>query len=426
MKGEILYIHVPIQADVMKKKLIIKNIGPVRDVALEFRRFNFFIGPQSSGKSTIAKVFSTCNWVEKEVSTTLDEKAVKNADAFTALMVDFHKMDTYFHADSEIHYESDCVSIDLDGKAGLAVQIKENSEYHRQKICYIPAERNIATLPELQGFEFGTTNLRSFLFDWFNAREYYTAENKSEILNLGLRYYFDPNETKYKDRIEHDNGKTYRMPLGSASSGLQSVIPLYIMMQYYSGQYFEDFDQRSSFDLNVKTRKIRRRLLEEMVLKKMFPEYDDKNSDEWLDRAVAMMQAQNKEIISLYRDNVRALQRLTIPNRTCFIVEEPEQNLYPDTQTDLIENFVELCSKSRKHELTVTTHSPYILNLLNLLFKRHDVKMESAVGLDFDETMVYAVADGGVCELKLRNAHLVDPKYLSAPIDRIYAQYESI
>ena len=42
----------------------------------------------------------------------------------------------------------------------LQFGLNRSQPYHRQKICYIPAERNMVTLPELKGFEFSTTNLR--------------------------------------------------------------------------------------------------------------------------------------------------------------------------------------------------------------------------------------------------------------------------
>lgn len=207
------------------RHLVIRNIGPVKEVDIEMKRFNFIIGPQSSGKSTVAKILSTCSWIEKEATTTMNEKAIEDADSFVSLMEDFHKMIDYFDDDSEIEYDTDVISISLKGKM-FKVRLKDQDLYRREKICYIPSERNAVTLPELQGFEFGQTNLRSFLFDWYNAREFYGEENKTDILNLGVRYYYDPSEQKYKDRIEHVNGKTFKIPLGSASSGLQSVVPL--------------------------------------------------------------------------------------------------------------------------------------------------------------------------------------------------------
>ena len=252
------------------RRLIIRDIGPIKDVDINLKRFNFIIGPQSSGKSTIAKILSTCSWVEKEVATTMDEHVVVDAAAFRSLMVDFHKMTDYFDEASEILFETDVAMIAFKGDA-FNISLKNQELYHREKICYIPSERNAVTLPELQGYEFGPTNLRSFLFDWFNAREFYKEDNKADILNLGVRYFYDPNELKFKDRIEHINGKTYQIPLGSASSGLQSVIPLQIMLQYYANQYFRTFADKTAYDADVKTRLIQARVIDKYVLSVAYP-----------------------------------------------------------------------------------------------------------------------------------------------------------
>ena len=406
------------------KRLFIRNVGPISEAELEMNRYNFFIGPQSSGKSTIAKVFSTCSWIEKETVTTFNEKAVASHDEFVSLLEDFHKMNTYFEANPEIHFQTDVIKIDLE-KDTFSVQLLDKDSFHRKKICYIPSERNAVTLPELQGFEFGPTNLRSFLFDWFNARENYDEIHKTDILDLGVKYYYDPNDKRYKDRIEHKNGKTYHMPLGSASSGLQSVIPLIVMFQYYTGQYFETYNERLSFQTDEKTRKIRRHLTDDIILKRSFPDYDSSNRQYFVELANKRLQENNQEMLQLYKVFYSELQRMTMPVITSFIVEEPEQNLFPDTQMELMDTLFALCDGKRKHELTVTTHSPYILNQLNLLFRRFDEKDNAQVGVDYNDVSVYAVNEGHVSNIKLQNVHLINPEYLSAPLDKIYNQYEA-
>ena len=52
------------------QKLTIKNFGPIKSASLDFKRVNVLIGPQSSGKSTILKIASFCNWVEKKIQLT--------------------------------------------------------------------------------------------------------------------------------------------------------------------------------------------------------------------------------------------------------------------------------------------------------------------------------------------------------------------
>ena len=410
------------------RHLIIRNIGPVKFAEIELKRFNFIIGPQSSGKSTIAKILSTCSWVEKEMATTIDEHAVADAAAFRALMDDFHKMTDYFVEDSEIQFETDVVKISLKGES-FNVQLKNQELYRREKICYIPSERNSVTLPELQGYEFGPTNLRSFLFDWFNAREFYGKDNKTDILDLGVRYFYDPNEQKFKDRIEHVNGKTYQIPLGSASSGLQSVIPLQIMIQYYSNQYFKTFADKTSFDSDVKTRTIQARVIDKYVLNVAYPGFNPLERSKLIKKQNDLIHEGNpeaRELLNKYREE---LERLTVPVRTAYIVEEPEQNLYPSTQRDLLNFIVASCNGERAHSLTITTHSPYIINQLNLLLKAADRNEKvNGAAIIFDEMNVFAVQDGEIRDLKVQNddIHLIDTAKLSEDITEIYEQYEAL
>ena len=385
------------------RHLIVRNIGPIKEAEIELKRFNFIIGPQSSGKSTVAKILSTCCWLEKEVTTTMNENAIKDADSFVSLMEDFHKMTDYFDEGSEIIFETDVINISLRGKE-FEVKLKEQELYKREKICYIPSERNSVTLPELQGFEFGQTNLRSFLFDWYNAREFYGEENKTDILNLGVRYYYDPSEQKYKDRIEHVNGETYKIPLGSASSGLQSVVPLQIMMQYYTNQYFNTFAEKTSFDSDAKTRMIQNKVVDKYVLSVMYPGFNPAERTKLIMEQNERIHEGNPEARELLMKYREELERLTVPVRTSFIVEEPEQNLYPFTQISLLEAIVELCSDERSHGCTITTHSPFILNYLNVLIERYYKNIPNQVKLNPEELCSYSISEGRLSDLMQVNA----------------------
>ena len=411
------------------RHLIIKNIGPVKDAEIELKRFNFIIGPQSSGKSTVVKILSTCSWIEKEAATTMNENVIADADSFVSLMEDFHKMIDYFDDDSEIEYETDVVIIILKGTE-FQIRLKNQELYRREKICYIPSERNAVTLPELQGFEFGQTNLRSFLFDWYNAREFYGEENKADILNLGVRYYYDPSEQKYKDRIEHVNGKTYKIPLGSASSGLQSVVPLQIMMQYYTNQYFNTFAEKTSFDSDTKTRMIQNRVVDKYVLSVVYPGFDPKKRNELIKEQNDRIHEGNPEARALLEKYREELERLTVPVRTSFIVEEPEQNLYPFTQIDLLEAIVELCSNERGHGCTITTHSPFILNYLNVLIERFNKNIPDQVKLNPEELGVYSVSEGRLTDLMQTNAKTgeksVNAEDLVEAMRAMYQEYREI
>ena len=386
------------------KHLSIRNIGPVKEAELELKRFNFLIGPQSSGKSTVAKILSTCEWIEKEIETSRNEQAIDNGENFRILVEGFHKMECYFdkNENSYVKYVTDFIEITYENHE-LNVHMKSEADYHRQKICYIPAERNAVTLQELQGLELGQTNLRSFLFDWFNAREFYKINNKMDILDLGVRYYYNPDELKNKDRIEHVNGKTYDIPLSNSSSGLQSVTPLIVMLQYYSDQYFAEYNKKMSFEQDSKIKQLRAALTKEVALSQYKPDFKEDEVSSLIAQFNEALRRGEPKVQKIFEEYDQALDRLSIPNRTTFIIEEPEQNLYPFTQIALLEATLKLCSSEHKHGCTITTHSPFILNYLNVLIARYYKNIENKVVLNPEELSVFSTDEGVLTDMMQKN-----------------------
>lgn len=413
------------------KHLIIHNVGPIKEVDIELKRFNFIIGPQSSGKSTIAKILSTCEWIEKEVETTRNEHAIGNGENYRTLVEGFHKMEDYFDQGKEsfVSYSTDFIEICYEHKE-LKVHLKREVPYHRQKICYIPAERNMVTLPELKGFEFNTTNLRSFLFDWYRAREYYSPQNKTNVLGLGVQYYYDAEMATKNDRIQHVNGQTYDISLSNSSSGLQSLTPLLIMLQYYTDQYFQEYDFKNSFEQNSKSKQLRLALTREVALSQYKPGFKEEEVAQLVKQFNDALHRHDKRAEDIFRSYEEACDRLLIPNRTTFIIEEPEQNLYPFTQVALIEAIVKLCSNGRKHGCTITTHSPFVLNYLNVLIVRYYKNVADSVKLDPMELGVFGTNDGRLSDLMQYNPktgeNSVNAEDLVEAMRDMYTQYRQI
>ena len=413
------------------RHLIIRNVGPIKEVDIELKRFNFIIGPQSSGKSTVAKILSTCEWIEKEVEITRNEHAVVNGESFKALVESFHKMEEYFDKDEEsfVYYSTDFVEICYEHHE-FKVRLKRNVSYHRQKICYIPAERNMVTLPELKGFEFNTTNLRSFLFDWYRAREYYTPQNKTNVLELGVQYYYDADMTTKNDRIQHVNGQTYDISLSNSSSGLQSLTPLLVMLQYYTDQYFNEYDFKTSFEQNTKVRQMRSALTLEVVLSQYKPGFKEEEIVQLVAQFNDDLHRGDKRAEEIFKSYEEACNRLLIPNRTTFIIEEPEQNLYPFTQVALLEAVVRLCSNGRMHGCTITTHSPFVLNYLNVMIARYYKNVEDGVRLNPSELGVFGTQDGRLMNLLQYNTnteeHSVNTEDLVEAMRYMYNEYRQM
>lgn len=83
-------------------RLIIRNIGPIKNVDIELNKVNIFIGEQSSGKSTIAKIVSFCLWLEKTVNKD-DVFFGEGKEAYRRLQT-YHHIQSYFREDSVICY----------------------------------------------------------------------------------------------------------------------------------------------------------------------------------------------------------------------------------------------------------------------------------------------------------------------------------
>jgi predicted ATPase len=109
-----------------------------------------------------------------------------------------------------------------------------------------------------------------------------------------------------------------------------------------------------------------------------------------------------------------------------FIIEEPELNLYPTAQQGLLNWLVEKCTKS-ENDLTITTHSPYILSSCNLLLEAYKVAKQRpeladeinnivprAYWLNPEEFAAYYVADGMVKPITDTRTHLIGSNELDA------------
>lgn len=410
------------------KHLVIRNIGPIRSIDIELKQYNFFIGSQSSGKSTIAKILSTCEWIEKEVSVTLNENVVRTAKEFREIVENFHKMNGYFSDDAYVEFETDVIKL-VYAKTDFSLSLKKDTIYNRQKICYIPSERNIVTLSEMQNVELKQTNFRSFLFDWFSAREFFNTENKANVLDLGVNYFFDKKQEVYKDRIEDSAGGKYQISLSDASSGLQSVVPLLLMLLYYTDQYYSDYKNKTSFELDERKWSLNVKLITKIIIDRIAPnrkrgEEEDKKI---LEEYIRELHAGNKYNKVLFDEYKKVAEQLTVPHSTNFIVEEPEQNLFPLTQVRLVEMMFQASRKGNgNHRFTVTTHSPYILNYLNIVLNQKDERRAHA---NAENMAVYRLFDGRALPLLVKDENerdIVDTYDLTEMMSSIYEEYTTL
>lgn len=350
--------------------ITIKNIGPIKEVVeISLNRINVFMGPQSSGKSTIAKIISFCTWVEKDVATSQSlSEYQENKTYFRERLESFHKIKSYFNSDSYIHYKSEVVDIVWENEE-CSISWVDKYAYKRSKIAYIPSERNMVILPEARKSEFGNTNIRSFLFDWFEARKKYSNENNLSVLNLGVNYYYL--EGSEEDHIRgNNNDAEYDILLSNASSGLQSITPLIVMIEYLTKWIYDE--DNISFEQDERKQRVNRILVVEKVLKPYYDKDDLPIEDlpiedlqKLVKSFVERLHEKEEKAVEYFDDYKTISNGLFKTTNSQFIIEEPEQNLFPETQRDLMYYFLQKCFNKEGNRLTLTTHSPYVLYALN-------------------------------------------------------------
>lgn len=380
-------------------------------------------------------------WMEKEACTSLRDDVLPEGKSFKLFIEDFHRMHGYIDEQkSYIKYESEFVSIVYD-KGELSLRRKENGNYKRVKISYIPSDRNVVTMKDIEKRDLEPTNFRSFLFDWLECNRNFDSEHKAEILNLGVKYYYDDNAKDRKDKIVHQNGVTYDIPLYDASSGMQSVVPMIVAMKYLSTKYFENYGKNTSFDFEQKKRVLTEKLFQKH-LTHLKSDYNDKSLNEIYHDILDKANKGNAQAMETARIIYKEFNRLINPNSISYIIEEPEQNLFPQTQVDLVKEVFAICESEHEGVALITTHSPYILAAVNIflfagLLRKMGVDVQQLTEvtgtgtlLNPDEVSVYSVQDGTCNSIIDSNTGIImqnkldtASEYNAGVFDKLYRMY---
>lgn len=350
------------------KHLIIKNIGIIKSIDIELKKINVIIGPQTLGKSTVLKIASFCSWVEKRIELSQTSKTFEQKSFFITSLIEFHKMEGYFSKESFLEYESDYMHFSYDyGEDKFLFNWKDKRwNYKRPKISYIPSERNlIAAIPNWFEVSMGRNNIRNFMTDWEFARK--SEVEDLQILNLGVSYHYDKNTHKDEIRVLNDK----YIDFTNASSGLQSLVPMYIFINYLYN--LPKDDKKIS---NIAEEWSNNELLH-IIYDELFKKKGKTSSKKILREKTLTGEIEPVELIYTvntfgnfalkfsspkYRDEFLDICNNYIRTSHCDIyLEEPENNLFPPTQAEVVDWLLDKTNSTKENSLMIATHSPYIL-----------------------------------------------------------------
>ena len=325
-------------------KIRIKNFGPIKegyledDDFLDIKKVTIFIGNQGSGKSTVAKLISTMMWLEKSINKG-DMNGLSNS--FFHYYSKFQGISEYFKSNSYIDYLGEKYSLKFLEKEVIPEKYEvEFSKYLTPKVMYIPAERN--TLSSITNIKGMPDHLLTFYEELRRANK----DLKGERLKLPINDY----EYEYDEQSDSSFivGPDYKINLLNASSGVQSLAPLYVV-------------SRNLAELVTHSDDVLRKSMNSNSILKMNEEMVALEANDAIPETDKIIK--RKEIKAKY-----------LPKCFINIVEEPEQNLYPTSQRQILNSLLEFNNLSEGNKLIMTTHSPYIINYLSLAIQADYLK----------------------------------------------------
>lgn len=314
----------------IKERLIVKNFGPITNLDIEIRPFTLFIGTQGSGKSTASKLLTICRDIRWWLQILTEDNVMKPFVDFG--INEYFQDDSFFSyvlGDEEIKYEKGLFEYKSKGEddkdaiiKALSILIAESSVSYLEKDglttenlsdphtlnvlkaysrmgLYILAERNLVgnlsdSLASIMLHQIPLSNpLLEYMSMFEKAKKEYSTY---EVPFFGIQYV----KKEGKDKIELTN-KSKDLPLSACSSGLQSALPMLMVIDY----------------------------------------------------------------------------ALKTGCFNSFVVEEPEQNLFPENQREVLGFFTTRLWNKEDSKFVLTTHSPYLLSCLNVLmlaYKLHHIE----------------------------------------------------
>ena len=317
----------------MNERIIVRSFGPVKDLDIILKKVTLFIGDQGTGKSCVAKLFSTFKWMEK----VLCQKKYKPSyfeqyNRFKTKLCVYHRIETFINKDSYIRYVGDLYEF-LYENGNFSIIDKCRDIKGIAKIMYVPAERSIVSVAENKSklLKELPDSSETFSDEFVNAKKYF--QSGYNLPFEGLRFEYDNlNDTGWI------RGNDYKVRLTNASSGIQSSLPMCIVSEYLSSKI--------SNKEEIKLSKEEKDKLEKRVAEIM-------QNDEYSESIKDMM--------------IRQLSYVNRYNQFINIVEEPELNLFPRSQMQTLCSLISNNASSDENMFVFTTHSPYSLAIINAM-----------------------------------------------------------
>ena len=359
----------------MKEKLIIKNFGPIKNVEFELNLINILIGDQGTGKSTFSKLYTLLyNYAYYDI---FDIKVENSHDPNTLKFLknlELFGVTNYLHDDTEIIFNSPRFNFEF--SEGV-VKTKHPELYKMM----------VSELSERLKEHFG--------FDYIPAERVFVSTLADVLFALNqfgtkLPTLFNRFGNKFSSARKEKVRREYQYLLGA------------------------DFIHNNGVDSIM------------MSNGKTLPLSDSSTGIQG-----------TMPLLIVFDSIVEGITpNETISPRSLIVIEEPELNLFPETQKKVIEYIV---SKNRENgsykvRLILNTQSPYILTSLNNLIyaykvgKNHKSLVEKVIKEKYwinpADISAYMMLPNGKCESIIDKDGLIQAEKIDEVSRKLNSEFD--
>lgn len=385
----------------MKEYITIQNIGPLKHIdRLEILPLTVLIGESAIGKSTLMKVLILMRYLYKRanIRSFLKHSEITNSPfriRFDSL-VRATNLVSLFQSNSYIRYEVQadsgniyCIEFGNTKSKRLVLPEIETEDLTFWKESFVSENRNVIPAWSANAIANKNASLGFYFHETMNDFAQAVKDDKEYDLSyLGLKLFVKHPKGRPVKLIVAPADEAYGpIDLTEASSGIQTSTPLSVIVQHFAKDYsFKDAFRRSVLDY----------LYDNELLTKFSP----------------------------------VIELSDLPKRVHIHLEEPELSLFPDAQCRLIDDLVSTSalasSYGREMEIIMATHSPYILNYLNVLLHQ---TAPGRAKVNPDAMAVYRIYDGSAQSLMMTDDNgnaVVDTYDLTEMMSVIYHEFNDL
>lgn len=386
----------------MKESLLIQNFGPIKEARIEdIKPLTILIGESGSGKSTIMKVLAMFQWIYKMmcIRSFLRYSGVKKTSfriVFKSLLQD-NGLQAYLRSDTKFEYQNGSTILTYAGELKGTAALVPKNELCLEKIVFMSDKRAIiGDVVEQKAILRRSFYLLDFLDNYLQATD---VVKKMNVEFADVCFEIKKTSQGVKHMIVgSDNDRVYNVKLNEASSGMQSSIPVLLIVEYFAKYY----------DL-VKS------------MNKSILSYVTKNDSITDFRATKNISDFSNKIVNLF-------------------IEEPELNLFPEAQRKFTQAIIGKCFAQQEYKLhlTMATHSPYILSAINNMMYAYSVGLDSDKSekvaniiskeywINPDDVGVFLVCDGSITNIMDEDLKQIQVEKIDTASTIMNEQYDQI